>query len=241
MCTVTFIREKEHFFITSNRDEKVDRGKALPPSIYQIGTVDLLFPKDADAGGTWIALKDPASAAVLLNGGFVSHQPAPPYRRSRGLILLDILAAADPADCFTEINLDGIEPFTLILLQHLKLYECRWDGNEKYKTLLDTRQNYIWSSATLYNESTQQRRVDWFAKWQQAHPHPSREQILHFHRFAGDGDQQNDVQMNRDGQLLTVSITAIQLTGEAASMHYLDLKDGSVFSQQMNFAPSLAL
>jgi Transport and Golgi organisation 2 len=241
MCTVTFIREKEHFFITSNRDEKTDRGRALPPAIYKVATADLLFPKDADAGGTWIALKDAATAAVLLNGGFVSHEPAPPYRRSRGLVLLDILAAADPAVCFTEIDLDRIEPFTLILLQQFNLFECRWDGHKKYKRLLDAQQNYIWSSATLYDESTQQRRINWFTKWQQAYPHPSREDILHFHRFAGDGDLQNDVQMNRAGQLLTVSVTAMHLTGEGASMHYHDLKDGSVFSHQMDITSQFAL
>ena len=65
--------------------------------------------------------------------------------------------------------------------------------------------------------------------------------ILHFHRFAGDGDQKNDVHMNRGGLLLTVSITAIQLTGERALMHYRDLKDGSVFSQEMNAFPCIAL
>lgn len=241
MCTVTFIREKEHFFITSNRDEKIYRGRALPPSIYPIGATDLLFPKDTDAGGTWIVLKDHTTAAVLLNGGFVSHQPAPPYLRSRGLILLDILAASHPEGCFTEINLTGIEPFTLILFQEYKLYECRWDGQEKYKVLLDAQHNYIWSSATLYSEITHQRRIDWFAKWQMANPHPSPENIFHFHRFAGDGDQQNSVQMNRDGQLFTVSITGIHLNGKRAAMQYLDLKDGSVFSHQLNEPLALSL
>jgi len=241
MCTVTYIREKEHFFITSNRDEKINRGKALPPAIYQIGASDLLFPKDIDAGGTWIVLKNATTAAVLLNGGFVSHQSAPPYQRSRGLILLDILTASDPEDCFNTIDLAAIEPFTLILLQDLSLYECRWDGQEKFKISLDAQQNYIWSSATLYTESTQQQRVEWFAKWQIANPDPSPENIVHFHRFAGDGDRQNNVQMNRDGLLLTVSITAIQLTGEQASMQYLDLKDGSVFSQQMNTSACTAV
>ena len=241
MCTVTFIREQEHFFITSNRDEKINRGKALTPRIYKVGMTDLLFPKDPDAGGTWIVLKDATTAAVLLNGGFVSHEPAPPYRRSRGLILLDILAASDPEGSFGEMNLIGIEPFTLILLQECKLHECRWDGQKKFKNLLNAQQNYIWSSATLYSESTQQRRVEWFTKWHTTHPHPSLENILHFHRFAGDGDQKNDVHMNRDGQLLTVSITAIQLTGERALMYYLDLKDGSIFSQEMNAFPCIAL
>lgn len=240
MCTVTFIRDEEHFFITSNRDENINRGKAVLPSIYKVGATNLLFPKDPDAGGSWIVLKNAATAAVLLNGGFIGHQPNPPYRRSRGLILLDILAANDPVAYFTKMNLTEIEPFTLILLQEYSLYECRWDGCEKYKSLLDAQQNHIWSSATLFNPATQQRRIDWFTKWQTTHPHPSLKNILHFHQNAGDGDQQNDVQMNRDGQLLTVSITAIQLTGEHAIMHYLDLKDGSVFSQEKNAATCIA-
>jgi len=240
MCTVTFIREQEHFFITSNRDEKIHRGKALPPAVYQIGPTDLLFPKDTDAGGTWIILKNSKTAAVLLNGGFVSHHPAPPYRRSRGLVLIDILADSDPESYFGTINLAEIEPFTLILLQDLSLYECRWDGQEKHKILLDAQQHYIWSSATLYTESTQQQRVEWFAKWQIANPHPSPESIVHFHRFAGDGDQQNDVQMNRDGQLLTVSITGIHLNGKEAAMQYLDLKEDAVFSHPSMTGHSLS-
>jgi len=241
MCTVTFIREQEHFFITSNRDEKIHRGKALPPAIYNIGSTDLLFPKDPDAGGTWIVLKNNTTAAVLLNGGFVGHQPVPPYRRSRGLILLDIVTASEPEGCFDTINLAGIEPFTLIILQDLTLYECRWDGQQKCKVLLDAQQNYIWSSATLYPKSTQQQRVKWFAKWQVNNPHPSPENIFHFHRFAGDGDRQNDVQMNRDGQLLTVSITGIHLTGTQAAMQYLDLKDNAFFSHPLNAPLALSL
>ncbi|MGL1516781.1 NRDE family protein, partial [Vibrio parahaemolyticus] len=48
------------------------------------------FPKDPDGGGTWIALKENGDVAILLNGAFENHIPAYPYRRSRGLIFLDI-------------------------------------------------------------------------------------------------------------------------------------------------------
>ncbi len=102
MCTVTFVRTKDSFFITSSRDVKVQRRQALPPKMYQREEAMLLYPKDADAGGTWIALLDNLNAAVLLNGAFENHQPQPPYKRSRGLILIDILAAPSPLEHFVQ-------------------------------------------------------------------------------------------------------------------------------------------
>ncbi|MBC7888890.1 MAG: NRDE family protein [Ferruginibacter sp.] len=234
MCTVTFIRVKDSFFLTSSRDEKVHRNNALPPKIYQLKEGCLLFPKDADAGGTWIVVKDHSSAAVLLNGAFTRHQLQSPYRRSRGLILIDILAEKDPADFFLQMNLEAIEPFTVILLQEFVLYECRWDGDKKYKIQLNTGQNHIWSSATLYDKTAQSKREDWFIQWLGGNPQPSQADIFHFHQFAGEGDEQNDIRMNRDGQLFTVSITGIQLDKQTAVMKYLDLKNGITYSQKLN-------
>jgi uncharacterized protein with NRDE domain len=52
----------------------------------------LFFPKDTDAGGTWIVMKENGDAAVLLNGAFINHTAEPPYRLSRGIILLDIFS-----------------------------------------------------------------------------------------------------------------------------------------------------
>ncbi len=236
MCTVTFIKVQGQFFLTSSRDEKLHRKQALPPDAYSINDVLLLFPKDTDAGGTWIALNEHSGAAVLLNGAFHFHESQPPYRRSRGLVLIDLLGATLPTDFFTKINLEGIEPFTIILLQQFKLFECRWDGTKKFKRQLSTQQSYIWSSATLYNETVQKRREAWFKKWLSTDPQPTQAAIIDFHQFAGDGDEQNDIRMNRDGQLFTVSISGIQLAEKTGVMHYLDLKDGSSYSKQLAWA-----
>ena len=92
MCTVSLIPGRESFFLTSNRDEKKIRRQAIPPAIYQYKGARLLYPRDADADGTWIAINQNGNAAVLLNGAFVKHKPRPPYNRSRGLVLLDIIA-----------------------------------------------------------------------------------------------------------------------------------------------------
>ena len=92
----------------------------------------LFFPKDADAGGTWIVMKENGDAAVLLNGAFICHTAEPPYRLSRGIILLDIISTEKPSVTFAKINLQDIEPFTLVLLENNCLYEFMWDGSEKF-------------------------------------------------------------------------------------------------------------
>ncbi len=132
MCTVSFIPLRDKFIITSNRDEKTNRKNAIRPGMSFYNGQKLFFPKDGDAGGTWIVMKENGDAAVLLNGAFICHTAEPPYRISRGIILLDIISTERPSVTFTKINLQDIEPFTLVLLESNSLYEFRWDGTEKY-------------------------------------------------------------------------------------------------------------
>jgi hypothetical protein len=240
MCTVTFIPAGDKIFITSNRDEKHWRSNALQPAVYAGKTGNLLYPKDGDAGGTWIAAHENGNAVVFLNGGFIRHTPEPPYRKSRGLILLDLIDAADPVTTFNRIPLHNIEPFTAVLWRNGQLFEYRWDGAQKYATLLPVSQPHIWSSATLYDEAVVEKRKSWFKRWLQQHKQPSPEDILHFHQFTGDGDTHNDLRMNRNGQVFTVSVTLMALTDETTQMHYLDLKNNSAFKQQITVEKSMA-
>ncbi len=233
MCTVTFISGSGSYLLTSSRDEKIARSQAVPPHIYRHNNCRLLYPRDANAGGSWIALKDDLTAAVLLNGAFESHIPQPPYHLSRGIILLEIIGADNPAASFLQMDLRGIEPFTLVLLESFQLFECRWDGKLKYQSKPDMQQNYIWSSATLYNAATRDKRASWFQQWQQLHIQPAQPAVMDFHRFAGDGDEKNSILMNRQGELNTVSITSLQLTKETGSMYYFDLKDGATYHQHL--------
>src|ERR1044071_9417826 len=110
MCTVTFIPAGDKIYLTSNRDEKYWRSEALAPAAYQFPSGKILFPKDGDAGGTWMAVHENGNAIVFLNGGFTSHTPQPPYRKSRGLILLDLIESTAAYNSFLAINLNNIEP-----------------------------------------------------------------------------------------------------------------------------------
>jgi uncharacterized protein with NRDE domain len=237
MCTVSFIPVGNKFYITSNRDEKLTRKTALAPAVHEYDGVKILFPKDADAGGTWIAVKENGDAAVILNGAFISHVPDLPYRRSRGLILLDLLAHEKPAAAFSKIGLDEIEPFTVIVYENKSLFEFRWDGNEKYGKRLSNHQSYIWSSATLYDGLTVKKREQWFKDFLLKNNIPSQQTIMNFHRFTGDGDAANDLLMSRDGLYNTVSITSIELNETKTKMQYLDIRQNKASLEEIFYLP----
>ena len=237
MCTVTFIPVKEKFFITSNRDEKNSRRQATPPAVYTFESGKIIFPRDGDAGGTWIALHENGNVAVLLNGAFEKHIPQPPYRLSRGQILLHFIASENPVRRFERVGLERIEPFTLVLVENGDLYECRWDGSKKHCRQLRNYRHHIWSSATLYEDHIIKKREQWFAKFLNENTNPTQEDILHFHRFSGDGDKTNDLQMERAGVYSTVSITSILLTADRGSMKYLDLKENISYERKIELIP----
>lgn len=223
MCTVTYIPAANGFSLTSNRDERHTRMAAAKPAVHEVNGVKLIYPKDATAQGTWIVMKQNGDAICLLNGAFETHIPQPPYSRSRGLIVLDIASQTQMAGAFNSVDLYRIEPFTIILVEKRKLYECRWDGSQKFFLELKEKQSHIWSSSTLYPLAARLRRKQWFEDWQTTLQNPSPTDIFKFHVQTGDGDTHNDLVMNRNNEVFTVSITGIFVQGGTLCMQYFDL------------------
>jgi len=237
MCTVTFVPVKGGALIASNRDEKNMRKPALPPAMYAHGTTNIMYPKDAQAGGTWIALKHNGDAAVLLNGAFTKHTAQPPYTQSRGLVLLEIFKQERPVQAFLHVPLNNIEPFTLILFIGRVLTECRWDGQEKHVKYLPASSAHIWSSATLYSHNIVAKREGWFNSWLAEHKDATIDELVNFHRFAGDGDKQNSLLMQRENVYQTVSITALALLPGREKMIYHDLVHNTSITQPITMTP----
>jgi hypothetical protein len=225
MCTVTYIPSRDGFFITSSRDENKGRSRAIPPSYYAMKTGRILFPRDAQAGGSWFAVHENGNALVLLNGARVRHQPAPPYRRSRGIILLELADTDQPLAHFRKMDLDGIEPFTLVLAEGGLLYECFWDGISAQHSRIDAARPHIWSSVTLYDAAAIAQRRKWFEEWLRENQEPAQDKILEFHQSAGEGDRYNGLLMHRDDHMLTVSISSLQSHPAEGVLRYLDIND----------------
>ncbi len=232
MCTVSFVSVKGKKIITSNRDENLQRETASAPAFVQLETAKIIFPKDAKAGGTWFTASDKAVVAVLLNGAFVKHIPEPPYRKSRGLMLLDIIGSEDPLLFFNEVNLAGIEPFTVILYQPGYLYELRWDGNRAHSTSLNSSGNYIWSSATLYTDEIIRHRKKLFDEFIDRSKDPAADLIFQFHNNNNEDDE-NGFIINRKTGMKTFSITQAIVDQEQISFLHTDLLKHQRFTEIM--------
>ncbi|HLA55359.1 MAG TPA: NRDE family protein [Flavobacterium sp.] len=234
MCTVTFVRSGTKTIITSNRDEQVLR-QAIEPRHYVVEGKNVVFPKDPQAGGTWYAIDEHANVLVLLNGAAEKHTWNPPYRKSRGLIVLDIISAASPYVQWTEIDLENIEPFTSVLFQEKRLYQLRWNGKEKNTLELDPKESHIWSSTMLYPKTVREKREKWFAKFLRFNSTPSGKEMVHFHQYTESGDTQNGLVINRNNFLKTLSITQTIIGDNTVQMNYHDL------AEHRNFVHSFAI
>lgn len=225
MCTVTFLPlGKNDFILTSTRDVPFARKRAIEPKLYVEDSVEITFPKDGEAGGTWIGTSSKNRLVCLMNGGFINHIPKEKYRISRGLIVKELLKADDISDILTRINLDDIEPFTLVIVDWndgLELLDFVWTGEIKHLSSLP-KTPHIWSSSTLYNEATKKLRQQWFNKWQSHQENFTQSNIIHFHKTAGEGNAETNVLMKRDGGG-TVSITSIKRKKNKLQLIYEDM------------------
>lgn len=240
MCTVTWLPLSDGFILTSNRDERINRPLAKIPAVYAHEGMHLLYPKDPQAGGTWIAAGETGTVLCLLNGAREKHTPKQTYRQSRGQILLDFWAF-DSAVSFAEhYNFQGIEPFTLVIASRISLSVLRWNEMDLEWELPEKKEAHIWSSATLYTPETVQERQRWFKDWKASRSDFSQTDILNFHRFGGAGDPGNDLVMQRSDHKQTVSISSVAVQHSQVRFLYHDLVSNQFYSEEMAVFQSIA-
>ena len=229
MCTVSFVFANGKTIITSNRDEKVVRPNAVEPKSYLVNNKNIIFPKDQKAGGTWYAITEEATVLVLLNGAAEKHELKPLYRKSRGLIVLDLISANSPIEAWGNIDLSEIEPFTLVLFQNKKLYQLRWNEIQKETVSLDVTQNHIWSSSTLYSKEIRDTRANWFATFIDTKPEVNETEMFNFHRYAEGDNKEHGLVINRNDVLKTLSITQTVIDKNKVVLSHYDLQQQKEF------------
>lgn len=230
MCTVTIVpQENNGFVLTSNRDEAPDR-VSLVPDFYTVDGVKLLFPKDK-MGGTWIGVSEKNRVVCVLNGAFIKHERQPSYRKSRGIVANDFMVSDDIIKTVEDYNLINIEPFTIVVADWnntLKFYELVWDGKHKHFIELPLEPR-IWSSSTLYNETMQRERQQWFENFETLYDLDA-DSLLEFHKNTDVENMDYGVIMNR-GFVKTTSITQVKKNGNTVDMHYENLESKTVTSK----------
>jgi uncharacterized protein with NRDE domain len=223
MCTVTFLPlGNTDFILTSNRDEQRLR-ETLQPKIYEEDGVEMLYPKDKVAGGTWIGASSKKRLVCVLNGGFIKHKRKENYTKSRGLIAKELLKENSLQPYLENLDLLDVEPFTMVIVDwnnnELNLVEVVWDEHEKH-IITHKNEPKIWSSSTLYIDEIKKLRKSWFQQWLSENEFTS-EAILQFHHMETD-DKEQSVLMKRI-HVETVSITSVKKMETTIEMMYEDV------------------
>lgn len=234
MCTVIYIPAKEGPLFSSCRDEDPARDAAWEPQIIEGETGLLVYPKDAAANGTWIGLHEKGHTVILLNGAFDNHVKKNSYKKSRGLIVTAILDSINPLEKWQTINLDNIEPFTLVVWFNQQLFQLVWDEHNKYEKKIPSDAPFIWSSVTLYDPEDQQLRWQWFNNAIKYNSVSTAKELLEVLNFYN--EPQNGFVMKRNEQIQTLSISLIQFYPQHCIFKYHDcrnLKDKNIWMKQM--------
>jgi hypothetical protein len=221
MCFVAYIPIKDGFILGSNRDEHRGRAAASPPNQITLGGNKVLMPVDGKAGGTWIALREDGVALVLLNGAFENHERKPSYRHSRGIIIPQMMREDQPSLAFEAMNLQDIEPFTLLAIHGLPSL-WRWDGNALQRENPDPGKTLCISSATLYHQQQQAIRAGWFFDFVSMDSSIHAKGLLHWLSTGGYGPQDTDIVLNRQDGIRTVSSTVVSVCKKERQMLYRD-------------------
>ena len=129
MCTLIVLHRSvpgSRLVVAANRDEFLGR-PAEPPCLGETATQWFVAPRDLLAGGSWLGV----NAAGLFVG--ITNRPSPqpdPSRRSRGLVVLDALAAKsaeDAASGASEIPRGAHNAFNLLLADRDRAFAVVYD------------------------------------------------------------------------------------------------------------------
>ncbi|MGQ1909858.1 NRDE family protein [Marinifilum sp. RC60d5] len=224
MCTLTFIPlDKHNYLFTTNRDEMPAREAGLPVNNLVNGA-RVLYPEDKKEKGTWI-LCTVTFSMCLLNGAFNKHESNPPYKISRGKVMLEFLNYNSTLDFILNYNFDGVEPFTIVIIRsdrELMLEELRWDGSNFHYRNLDSQKPALWASCVLFDDENQNLRRIKFRNWL-AGSDFSQESVLNFHKNMGIDDLLNTTLINSENKVQTLSITQIRKSDKKLAMYYENL------------------
>lgn len=236
MCTTTFVPLGNAFVLTTNRDEKTSREKAILPDWETREGQELIFPKDPQAGGTWVVFNKTLNAVgIFLNG---AHYPFSVIKhsvktRSRGLVLLDLIQAEDILQYFNNCDFTYVDPFTGVFFVANQLYELRWDGNVKEHRLLPDNQCRIWSSSTLFSEAKKKEKEVWFDTFlANCGKDLSAEKIFDYHA-QGAKDTGGGFLFDDETLTKTVSVSQIIMSKEHSYFHYFDCVTKERYSCQI--------
>jgi Transport and Golgi organisation 2 len=244
MCTLTFYpkpTEKGEYIFTFSRDETPNRSSVDIVSDEQRG---LIYPKDVLHGGTWLAMSGGSGRfTCLLNGAFEGHKRQLPYRKSRGLIVLESFDYQQFIDFCEQYNFDNIEPFTMVSFEKNTFTEFRWDGVKRHIRPLALSTPQMWSSCTLYDPSVSSRRSGWFYEFLRKKTNIlTAVDLWKFHKTPSLIEPENGILMHRNSGVQTVSMTQLTISNplQTIKFQYNELGAKDTYRREISFGNAVA-
>jgi len=157
MCTVSFLPNKHGFYLAMNRDEKLDRFTALPPTIVDLTERRAVFPREPE-GGTWISINDAGICFALINWHRIACAPSR-SNVSRGEVVKALAARSSTeeiANGLAALPLRRLRPFRLIAINSSKkkITESRWNGKQL------TTSKHAWERRHWFSSGVDERRAE---------------------------------------------------------------------------------
>jgi hypothetical protein len=222
MCTVTVVPHASGVRLLCNRDERRARSTALPPRVHDLGEMDAIFPVDPEGTGTWLGCNAAGLAVALLNAHTARRAGDGPTR-SRGLIVRELLRRPSLAQAVTHAaRLDprDFAAFQVVILQGRRVAVVASDS-----VSIAQRASEIVNAPLLFTSSSlgdglvtppRRRLFDRLVLWA-SHGWLAGQARFHDHQWTA--RPEISIRMER-ADALTVSRTAVDLTGEGCELRY---------------------
>lgn len=161
MCTLSFVPRNDGYLVAMNRDELRTRLPALQPRVFDLNSIEVMYPREP-AGGAWIASNAAGNLLALLNWNDVDSEMPGAKLQTRGAVIPKLIAETSSMGValrFQELDLWGMLPFRLIgiFLQERSVHQWRWDGTR----LTDVQSSWTrlhWFSSGLSDALAQKHR-----------------------------------------------------------------------------------
>lgn len=153
MCIVSFYKEEDQILLTHSRDESIYRTTSTNIEKREWYGKTYYSPVDHEKNGSWIFYSEQYLACILNGGKIKPKELKPSYRRSRGLVLLDILKYNEVEEFIENEDLTGIAPFTILIhdRKNNKTFLLFWDEIQLDINDLSDETFIFRCSSTLYS------------------------------------------------------------------------------------------
>lgn len=225
MCTMTWFVNQDGYDLFFNRDERLTRSRALPPSIQTHSssgdTIDYISPTDVDAGGTWIAVNEYGVTVCLLN--HYQFEQIETYKKwiSRGEIVRrfsKVITLQDSQKIFEGMSLEDYRAFRMFIIEPAGNNRLMvWDGHQ---ARVERNVTMPKSSSSVDAKHVKALRKQLFVDLE-LDTSTSVEQYIAYHSSHSPSRSKDSVCMHRD-DAQTVSLSHVSVANGVVSFRYAD-------------------